>query len=80
PLGLPEEYGIAAGLFYDIGAVWGLDNPGAVDDDLHWRSAIGVSILWTTGIGPLRFNFSKALQKEAYDIDRSFELTIQTRF
>ena len=81
PLGLPEEYGLSAGLFYDIGTVWGLDNTaGGVDDSLHLRSAVGFSILWTTGIGPLRFNFSKALQKEDYDHDRSFELTIQTKF
>lgn len=84
PVGLPEEYGISAGVFYDVGTVWGLDNAaghgGAVDDDLHWRSAVGVSLFWTTAIGPLRFNFSKALQKESYDKDRSFELTIQTKF
>lgn len=82
PLGLPEEYGISAGVFYDIGAVWGLDSKygSVVDDELHWRSAIGISILWTTVIGPLRFNFSKALEKETYDHDRTFELTIQTKF
>ncbi len=89
PLGLPEEYGIRGGLFLDVGSVWGLDyNPAPapgdtwpqVDDTLHWRSSIGFSILWTTGIGPLRFNFSKALLKEDYDRDRSFELTIQTQF
>ena len=82
PLGLPEEYGLSAGVFYDVGSVWGLDNTngGAVDDDIHWRSSIGISIFWTTAIGPLRFNFSKALQKESYDKDRSFELTIQTKF
>lgn len=81
PLGLPEEYGISAGLFYDIGTVWGLDNTaGGVDDTMHLRSAVGFSILWTTGIGPLRFNFSKALEKRSYDRDRSFELTIQTKF
>jgi len=82
PLGLPEEYGIKGGLFLDVGSVWGLDDTygSGVDDTLHWRSSIGFSILWTTGIGPLRFNFSKALQKEDYDRDRSFELTIQTQF
>ena len=82
PLGLPEEYGLSAGVFYDVGTVWGLDNlhGTGVDDSLHWRSAIGFSIFWTTAIGPLRFNFSKALQKESYDRDQSFELTIQTTF
>ena len=82
PLGLPEEYGLSAGVFYDVGTVWGLDDLHltGVDDDLHWRSAIGFSIFWTTAIGPLRFNFSKALEKESYDEDQSFELTIQTTF
>jgi outer membrane protein insertion porin family len=23
PLGLPEEYGISGGVFYDVGSVWG---------------------------------------------------------
>ena len=80
PLGLPEEYGITGGVFYDVGTVWELDAAGGADSSMHLRSAVGVSILWTTGIGPLRFNFSKALEKQPYDRDRSFELTIQTKF
>ncbi|MDN5567336.1 MAG: BamA/TamA family outer membrane protein, partial [Paracoccus sp. (in: a-proteobacteria)] len=44
------------------------------------RAAVGASIFWTTPIGPLRFNFSKALQQEDYDLEQNFDLTIQTRF
>ena len=81
PLGLPEEYGITGGLFYDMGSVWGLDsNPDFVDDAAHLRAAVGVSILWTTPIGPLRFNFSNAVKKESYDEEQSFDLTIATKF
>ena len=81
PLGLPEEYGITGGVFYDMGSVWGLDNnPDGVDDGAHLRSAIGVSVLWTTPIGPLRFNFSNAIKKESYDEEQSFDLTIATKF
>lgn len=84
PVGLPEEYGITGGLFFDVGSVWGLDNTagqgGPVDDDLHWRSSVGLSVFWTTGIGPLRFNFSKALVKEDYDLEQNFDMTISTRF
>ncbi|CAN0600987.1 unnamed protein product, partial [Ectocarpus sp. 12 AP-2014] len=35
PIGLPEEYGISGGVFYDMGSLWGLDNTAgaaAVDD------------------------------------------------
>jgi outer membrane protein insertion porin family len=89
PLGLPEEYGVSGGVFYDIGSVWGLDDTAGgveggpvvpVDDSLHWRSAIGFSIFWDTALGPLRFNFSRALQKEPYDRTRDFDFTVETRF
>lgn len=82
PLGLPEEYGITGGLFLDVGSVWGLDNVGApaVDDSAHLRSSVGVSVLWNTAIGPLRFNFSKPLKKETYDKVQNFDLTISTKF
>jgi outer membrane protein insertion porin family len=89
PLGLPEEYGVSGGVFYDIGSVWGLDDTAGgveggavvpVDDSLQWRSAIGFSIFWDTALGPLRFNFSRALQKEPYDRTRDFDFTVETRF
>jgi outer membrane protein insertion porin family len=87
PIGLPEEYGITGGLFYDVGTLWGLDNRNGgvgglnrVDDNAYLRSAIGFSIYWNTQIGPLRFNFSKAIDKQPYDKERNFDLTIQTRF
>jgi outer membrane protein insertion porin family len=84
PLGLPEEYGISGGVFYDVGSVWGLDNTagfgGPVDDSLHWRSAIGFSVFWDTALGPLRFNFSHALETQPYDLTRNFDFTVETRF
>ncbi|WP_420712557.1 outer membrane protein assembly factor BamA [Frigidibacter sp. RF13] len=80
PLGLPEEYGITGGVFADIGSVWGLDSPGGVDDAFHVRSSIGVSILWDSTLGPLRFNFSKAIQKESYDKEQTFDFTVSTQF
>jgi outer membrane protein insertion porin family len=81
PLGLPEEYGITGGAFMDVGSVWSLDdNGGTVDDSFIPRASVGVSVFWTTPIGPLRFNFSHALKKEDYDKEQSFDLTISTKF
>jgi outer membrane protein insertion porin family len=82
PLGLPEEYGITGGAFLDVGSVWSLDNNngGAVDDGFNPRASIGLSVFWTTPLGPLRFNFSRALVKEDYDKEQSFDLTVSTRF
>lgn len=83
PLGLPEEYGVSGGAFFDVGSVWGLDNTagtGTVDDDFHLRSVVGVSIFWDTALGPLRFNFSHPLQYEDYDRTREFDFTVEARF
>lgn len=86
PLGLPEELGLRGALFYDVGNLWGLndvDTSGStsiVGRDGSFRHVVGFSILWTTGLGPLRFNFSKALKKEDFDQEQSFDLTLQARF
>ncbi|WP_207100666.1 outer membrane protein assembly factor BamA [Paracoccus shandongensis] len=85
PVGLPEEYGISGGLFADVGSIWGLDDTvgtkgNIVDDSMNIRASVGASLFWTTPIGPLRFNFSKALKKEDYDEEQNFDLTISTRF
>jgi len=109
PLGLPDEYGLTAGVFADIGTVWGLDDTAGaigeagtsnrcgegrddaiitpsdptacrVDDSLRLRTAIGLSLLWDTAIGPLRFNSSRALKTEPYDRTRGFDFTVEARF
>lgn len=89
PIGLPEEYGITGGLFWDVGSVWGLDNTTYTDkddkehnvnDSMHVRSAVGFSIFWDSAIGPMRLNFSKAIRKESYDKTQNFDITLSTRF
>ncbi len=85
PLGLPTEYGISGGVFADVGTVWGLDDVNGeggaiVDDGLYWRSSVGLSIFWDTAIGPLRFNFSRAIDTLPYDRTRDFDLTVEARF
>ena len=51
-----------------------------VDDDANLRATVGVALHWKTPIGPLRFNFTKAVVKEDYDVERDFDLTISTQF
>jgi len=82
PIGIPEEYGIFGGVFIDAGSLWKLDNTdnGRIDDGSKIRSAAGVSIFWDTVIGPLRFNFSRPIKKETYDVIENFRFTVDTRF
>lgn len=86
PLGLPEELGLRGALFYDVGGLWGVQNVDIsnartiVGNQQSFRHVVGFSLLWTTGFGPLRFNFSKALKKEDFDEEQPFDLTLQARF
>jgi len=84
PLGLPEELGIFGGVFFDVGSVWELDSTagssGTIDDSRQLRSAAGVSLFWTTPIGPLRFNFSRPIEKQSFDKTEDFRISIDTRF
>ncbi len=87
PIGLPEEYGVAGGVFFDVGSVWGLDNTAGgpaganpVDASMKLRSVVGVSLFWKTVMGPLRFNFTKVLNGPSYDQPEGFKLTIGARF
>ena len=84
PLGLPEEYGISGGLFYDVGAIWGLDSSNAVgplnSTGFEPRHVVGFSVFWESPFGPLRMNFSNALQNYTVDNDQSIPLTFRKEF
>lgn len=85
PLGLPEEYGITGGLFYDVGNLWDLSdvnlNGGTVvGESGSFRHVVGFSVFWETPVGPLQFNVSKPLKSESYDVEQTFEVTLRTTF
>jgi len=80
PIGLPEEYGITGGVFAHAGSVWGLDNPGTVDDAFYLRASAGAALNWDTPLGPLRFYYAVPVVKESYDEERRFGVSISTGF
>ena len=82
PLGLPEEYGMSGGAFYHAGNLWdtGASGNGMLYDNGAWRHVVGATLYWTTPIGPLRFDFTRALKKETHDEERTFDMSIATRF
>jgi len=49
-------------------------------DDFTLRAVAGLSIFWTTPIGPLRFNFTDAVKTAEHDVEQSFDLTLSTSF
>jgi outer membrane protein insertion porin family len=86
PLGLPEEYGITGGAFIDYGSVWdvgdlrGVPEDRVLYDDFTPRAVAGLSLFWTTPLGPLRFNFTRPLDVQEFDRPNNFDITVSTRF
>ena len=86
PIGLPEEYGIDFGAFFDVGSVWGLDSSlsgasGVLYDSFKTRAVLGVTMFWSTvDRSTLRFNWTDAVNKEQFDVEQTFDLTISTSF
>ena len=95
PTFLPEQYGIKAALFSDVGTTGLLDkfdkksidpntglrgqNPN-IRDNLGLRATAGLSIFWKSPMGPIRFDFSQILKKEDYDRPQTFRFSTATRF
>jgi len=91
PNGLPEQYGIRTALFSDVGTLglldksakatgtYGAANPKIVDD-LGLRASAGLSVFWTSPLGPIRLDFSQVLAKETYDKTESFRFSTSTQF
>ncbi len=87
PLGLPEEYGISGGVFYDIGSVWDAGDISAVGagnkvvgNDFSDRHVVGFSIFWDSVLGPLRMDFSEPVKKLKTDQALNFNLGVSTQF
>ena len=83
PLGLPSEYGLSGGAFIDYGSVWDVGETYGEDviyNDFTGRAVAGLSLFWTTPIGPLRFNFTEPLDVQERDNTRDFDITISTSF
>jgi outer membrane protein insertion porin family len=51
-----------------------------VADSSSIRSSTGVSLIWTSPFGPIRFDFAKALTKESYDKTQFFRFSGGTNF
>lgn len=83
PLGLPEEFGMTGGAFYDIGSIWNVDTIGPplpVSTSFKPRHVVGLTLFWESPFGPIRMDFSKALEKEPFDIERNFDFSVRTDF
>lgn len=81
PLGLPEELGITAAAFFDVGTLWGLDTTGPeVADNSNLRMSAGLGLAWQSPFGPIRIDLARPIKKEKFDEDELFRFSFGTRF
>ncbi|MCG6857369.1 MAG: outer membrane protein assembly factor BamA [Salaquimonas sp.] len=89
----PDSMGIRGGFFVDAGQLWGLDsasrnailtaNPTATTghlDDNPIRAAAGVSVIWLSPFGPLRFDYAFPFSRAPWDRVQEFNFGISTAF
>ena len=82
---LPEQYGIRTALFTYVGTQGLLDKSvkdlsANVRDGLAIRASAGLSVFWTSPLGPIRLDFSKVLVKAPYDKTEAFRFSTNTQF
>ncbi len=51
-----------------------------INDSNSIRTSIGASIFWDSPIGPLRFDFTEAINKETFDKTEFFQFSGGTSF
>jgi outer membrane protein insertion porin family len=82
PLGLPRELGINGAFFWDIGILKSVDSSikkqTNISDSNNLRSSIGLSVFWSSPMGPIRLDFAKVLQKDKYDRTQMFNFNFGT--
>jgi outer membrane protein insertion porin family len=83
---LPDDLGMSGAVFADAGSLFGATKGAkaltgvTLADDSSIRASVGASLLWNSPLGPLRLDYAKALQKEAYDKTQVIRFGASTKF
>ena len=81
PIGLPNELGLQASIFSDVGSLSGLDqNSSQIEDSSALRASVGMGLSWATGIGLMRLDFASAMLKEELDETEFISFSFGTGF
>jgi outer membrane protein insertion porin family len=92
---IPDELGMSGAVFADAAALFNAGDtvknltqscPGVTDvsiclaDDATIRTSAGVSLIWNSPVGPLRFDYAFPITKEKYDDVQEFRFGASTKF
>ena len=87
--GVPRDLGLKGAVFFDAGTLFGYRGPttfplyansaqpgiNVAADQTRIRSSAGVSLIWASPLGPIRFDFAKAITKDPYDQTQFFRFS-----
>lgn len=68
---------VRLGAFFDAGQVWGQDQKMSMGD---LRYSVGVSLAWSSPMGPLKFSFANPLNKKPDDKVQRLQFQMGTTF
>lgn len=74
--GMGQDKSMRLGAFFDAGRVWGVDGVG--DDGLRYST--GVSLIWSSPMGPLKFSLAQPLNKQSGDKLQRLQFQMGTTF
>ncbi|MET3589933.1 outer membrane protein insertion porin family [Bartonella silvatica] len=84
---VPEGLGLRGALFADIATLYGNNYRPVFDGETPvthtksaWRSSAGVSLMWDSPFGPLRFDYAWPLMKQEGDRLQKLNFGISTKF
>lgn len=81
PTGLPQDLGLRAFVFTDVGSLWNVDASGSEVRDLtSVRVSAGVGVEFVTAFGRIRVDVAQAIVKEDFDKTELFRFSFGTRF
>ncbi|MDR6433718.1 outer membrane protein assembly factor BamA [Brucella pseudogrignonensis] len=77
---VPDSLGMRGGVFADAATIYGNDTSGALGEDMKLRSSAGVSLMWASPFGPLRFDYAFPITKADSDKVQNFNFGMSTKF
>ncbi len=83
PLGLPNEVGLKASIFHDIGTLYGVDerlNKSNIYNTKSFRASVGMSLIWKSPLGTISLNYGIPYRREKFDDVKRFYVDFGTNF
>ena len=82
PLGLPNEVGLSAKTFVDIGGLGGASTTSTTNtqDTGSMRASVGAGVVWSSPLGPIGIDFAIPVLKENFDNSENIRISFGTTF